>query len=337
MTGTNVVQLRKAPASKRTRMDTLLVNQAVIDSWRKPPFQRPLRVNAKVLECVEVIKQDGGVIPGTITLGVIDRGADSGTYLIDGQHRIEAFKMSGLSEGYADCRVIEHEDMASLGDEFVNLNSHLVTLRPDDILRGLEESYPALQTIHEACPFVGYDNIRRSPTNAIVSMSAVLRVWEGSTGDVPGQAHGGAAVIVKSISSQSVETLIDFLKIAMDAWGREPDSFRLWGNLNLSLCMWLYRQLVLMERPGIKKGQARSVTLKPDEFKRCLMAVGADSDYSDWLLGRHLGDRDRSPAYARVKRAFQKRLKAEGKDNIKLPSPAWAHHMGGQRGFTIGE
>ena len=51
--------------------------------------------------------------------------------------------------------------MAEMGDAFVALNSRLVNMRPDDILRGLEGSIPALQEIRASCPFVGYDQIRQ--------------------------------------------------------------------------------------------------------------------------------------------------------------------------------
>jgi hypothetical protein len=37
--------------------------------WKLPAFQRPLRVNAKVLALVEEIRTEGGVIPGILTLG----------------------------------------------------------------------------------------------------------------------------------------------------------------------------------------------------------------------------------------------------------------------------
>jgi hypothetical protein len=53
----------------------------------------------------------------------------------------------------------ERRFMADMGEEFVNLNSQLVTMRPDDIRRGLEGTIEALPTIRRECPFVGYDMI----------------------------------------------------------------------------------------------------------------------------------------------------------------------------------
>lgn len=55
------------------------------------------------------------------------------------------------------------------------------------------------------------------------------------------------------------------------------------------------------------------------------MALGADADYGDWLVGRALTDRDRAPCYARIRAIFAKRLVQDdpGKRHL-LPQPAWA-------------
>jgi hypothetical protein len=318
----NVIPLRKAPAAHRTRMDTLLVNESVLAGWKIPPFQRPLRINAKVLAIAEIIKCDGGVIPGTITIGYIERGTDAGYYVIDGQHRLEAFKISGVGEGYADVRIIEHEDMIALGEEFVSLNSHIVMMRPDDVLRGLEGSLPLLTQLRARCPYIGYDNIRRSTSNAIVSVATVLRCWEGSAQEspVPGKSP---ANIARSLTTEGMEQLATFLEIASISFGREEPSWRLWSALNLILFMWLYRRLVL--RQGHITPRMPKFT--DQEFKRLMMAVAADEDYNDWLLGRRIGERDRGMAYNRIKLIMSHRLRAEGKSNPALPAPPWAPQM----------
>lgn len=86
--------------------------------------------------------------------------------------------------------------------------------------------------------------------------------------------------------------------------------------------MWLWRRLVLEEERGVK----RFVRLTPEQFKKCLMSVSASSDYNDWLRGRVMGDRDRSPCYARLKAIFVARLQDESRDKKKpmMPLPAWA-------------
>lgn len=157
----------------KTTVETIGFSRDEANDWKVPPFQRPLRVNDKVRLLAEQIGNDGGVIPGVLTFGVIGRDR----FIVDGQHRREAFVLSGKAEGYADARTCYFDTMAEMGEEFVRLNSQLVRMRPDDILRGLESSLPSLQAVRAACPFVGYDMIRRGDRCPILSMSAVLRAW----------------------------------------------------------------------------------------------------------------------------------------------------------------
>lgn len=320
----NVVPIKGAqqpPKNAQSRMETLLITPSMVNDWKHPPFQRPIRVNAKVQAVIEQIKRTE-TVEGVLTLGALK--SDSSLYIVDGQHRTEAFKLSGLDEAIADVRVCVFTSMAEMAEEFVQLNSSLVKMRPDDILRGLESSTPALKTIRKACEFVGYDNIRRGTASPIVSMSALIRCWTAAGYETPAGSNSGqsAAIIAQNIEPVSVQNLIAFLATAHAAWGRDPEYFRLWGNLNLSLCMWLWNRLV-MDRD--RSGNKRYVTLDIPKFKRCLMSVSADSDYVAWLQGRNLGDRDRSPCYTRLKNIFARRLAedASGK-KLSLPSPAWA-------------
>lgn len=310
-----------APKSEQSRMDTLIVTQELANEWRIPPFQRPCRVNAKVMSVAEQIKATE-TIEGVITLGL----HQGNYYIVDGQHRTEAFKISGLAEAIADVRVILFSRMADMADEFVRLNSSLVKMRPDDILRGLESSLPMLTQIRKSCEFVGYDQIRRGTSSPIVSMSALLRCWVAASYETPASssaAAGGAAKIAQAIDQSSTQNLIAFLATAHAAWGRDPEYYRLWGNLNLALCMWLWNKLVIdKDRLGNKK----YASLNIPEFKRCLMSVSANAEYLEWLPGRNLTDRDRAPAYTRLKKIFASRLTQDsgGKRKITLPQPAWA-------------
>lgn len=315
-----VLHIKRAPVARRTRMDTLILDAKTINGWRIPPFQRPVRINEKVRALAEQIKRDGGVIPGVLTLGVIEEGRDAGTYVTDGQHRIESFRLSDVLEGYADVRIVIHDSMAEMGAEFVELNSQLVRMRPDDVLRGLEESVISLRMIREKCPFVGYGNIRRGESSPILSMSAVLRAWNGSLAETPITGATSAAHIANEISLESTRQLIEFLTVAYSAWGRGQDVSRLWLTLNLMLSMWLWRRLVLDTERRVK----RYVVLKPEAFKRCLMSTAASADYNDWLVGRSAGERDRSPCYERLRRIFVKRLSDDGIKNAKFPTVPWA-------------
>ena len=319
----NVIPIKGAklpPKAEQSRMDTIILTQEMVSQWKIPPFQRPLRINDKVRFVVEQIAKAES-IEGVLTLGAIR--SDSALYIVDGQHRIEAFKLSSIPEAIADVRVCVFADLSEMADEFVRLNSSLVKMRPDDILRGLESSTPVLKAIRKACEFVGYDNIRRGTAGPMVSMSALIRCWSAASFETPaGSNTVGASNIAKSFDQASVQNLIAFLSTAHSAWGRDSEYYRLWGNLNLSLCMWLWNRLVIdRDRFGTK----RYSVLNIPEFKKCLMSLSADSNYVAWLPGRNLTDRDRSPCYRKIKDAFVGRLAEERKAEKRpsLPSPAW--------------
>jgi hypothetical protein len=304
-----------AEKTTKTTVDTIIVTKKIALSWQTPPFQRPLRINEKVKALAEEIKRNGGVIPGVLTIGVLSNES----YRLDGQHRIEAFLMSGVEEGYADIRTLFCHDMGQMGEEFVKLNSQLVRMRPDDILRGLEGAYPALSLIREKCRFVGYDMIRRGEKAPLVSMSAVLRIWRGSHQDVPATPSVAAASLATTFTEEEADQLCAFLNVCYEAWGRDNENSRLWGALNLVICAWLYRRTVIFQH------SPKTPRLTKDLFKKCLMSLSADTHYVDWLLGRHLGERDRSPAYDRIKHLFTIRLANEMGVKPKLPAPAWSN------------
>lgn len=307
----------KQNKNTRTTVETIIFTREEALAWELPPFQRPLRINAKVIQVSEKIKEDGGVIPGVLTLGVVDRRK----YLLDGQHRRAAFDLTELLEGYADVRTCFFDCMADMGEEFVNLNSRLVVMRPDDVLRGLEDSLPSLVAIRKACPFVGYDQVRRSGSSAVLSMSALLRSWRGSANDSPGATGGdSAATLAKNLTQEESALAIRFLTLAAKAWGREPEYHRLWLALNLTMCAWLYRRIVVSSHSALTK------RISEEQFCKCLMSLSADSAYVDWLLGRSLGDRDRSPAYMRIKTIFSGRLLQDTGVRYRFPKPVWATH-----------
>lgn len=307
------------PKAVQSRMETIIVTPQMVNDWKIPPFQRPLRINSKVQSVTDHIRNTES-IDGVLTLGTVK--PDPAIYIVDGQHRCEAFKLSGLSEAIADVRVCSFRTISEMAEEFVQLNSSLVRMRPDDILRGLEGVVPVVGTIRRACEFVGFDQIRRGSSSPVVSMSALLRCWHASAFETPaGSNTMSAAGLAQALDEKSAQNLIAFLATAHAAWGRDPEYFRLWGNLNLTLCMWLWHKLVLdRDRFGSK----RYAVLTIPQFKKCLMSVSADGDYISWLVGRNLGDRDRSPAYVKLKSIFSKRLREDGESKPMLPSPAWA-------------
>jgi hypothetical protein len=262
------------------------------------------------------------VIEGVISLGTV--GADRKTfYLYDGQHRIEAAKISGLKEFIADVRICHFDDLTQMGTEYVRLNSQISRMRPDDVLRGLEGSVGCIRVIRTRCEFVGYDNIRRGGNSPMLSMSATIRCWTASNNETPSLTGAGssAMVMAQGMTMTDAEECCQFLNVARAAWGADLENARLWSNLNLSVCMWLWRSLVLGARQNVSK---RTVVLNADQFKRCLMMVSSQRDYIDWLVGRNMNERDRAPCYARVKQLFVARLRLDKMDNVKMPQPSWA-------------
>jgi len=306
----------------RSTMDTIELNPKMVAAWKSPPFQREMKTNTKVMALSDEIRANGGVVPGVVTIGILDNE----TFVVDGQHRLGAWLQTGLSIGYADIRTHWFSSMADMAAEFVKLNSALVKLRPDDILRGMEPSSKALQEIRRKCAYVGYDVVRRGHHAPVLSMSVFLRVWVGSRGDVPNSEVSTRAV--ELMDDADTKSAIEFLGVCSEVWARVVEYAKMWGALNLSLCSWLYRRCVLGQHAH---ANTRIDRIARDDFRRCLMSLSADTSYLDYLVGRNLGDRDRSPAYHRIKTIFARRFSADGNAKVKLPSPAWAANSGIKR------
>lgn len=318
---TRLMRQSKTPKPVESRMETRVFSRAEAEKWVVPPFQRDLRINEKVRELAEELKVNGGIISGVITLGKLSN--DKSEYLVDGQHRRAAFMISELPEMLTDVRTCMFDSVADMAEEFVRLQQHLVKMRPDDILRGLEASTRSLKIIRQTCPFVGYDQLRRgSEKGAMVGMSAVIRLWAGSRPETPVRSSVTASQLAKELDDLECTNLCKFLHVAYGAWGVDQAYNRLWAGLNLGMCMWLYRRVVLDQD---RFGNKRAMILRDEQFKRCLMTMSAETDYIDWLANRQLSDHHRNACYRRVKAIFSRRLKEDKiAENPKFPSPAWS-------------
>lgn len=309
-----------AARESRSMMETLLIDAGTLEKWKDPPFQRPLKINDKVRELADELKRNGGVIKGTIEIGIVAAGEEAGMYLCDGKHRMQAFTLSGMPECIADVSFKNYDSLAEMAIDFVELNTRLVNFQPDDNLRAFEGSSTGLQTIRRLCPYVGYGNIKRNYSSALLSMSAVLKQWDGSAAETPTVGRGRSSDMAKMLTGEEAEKIAEFLNTALVAWSRDPAYGRLWLSLNITVCMWMWRRLVLDKD---RNGNRRHVILAPEQFKRCMMSLSADQNYLDWLVGRTMSERDRSPAYARIKQLFAARITEDTGQKAKFPQPAW--------------
>jgi hypothetical protein len=303
--------------------DLMVFTPALLATFKVGSFQRPITVNAKVHQLAAKLKATGGILEDSI----IQLGVWMGFfYFIDGQHRGKAFLLSGLPEMLVKTTVTYYEDgpegEKAMAQAYLDANRQIVRQKPDDMMRALECINPVVKQIKSACPFIGYDQVRRSDGSPVLSMSTTLRCWTASANEVPGGNSGSSMDNAENLSAADAKNLIQFLNIAFKAWGREPENHRLWAALNLTLCMWLYRRIV------IGTYSQRSAKLDDDMFIKCLMGVSATALYIDWLVGRNTSERDRSPCYGRLREIFAKRIQLETGKKPAMPSPPWFHKKG---------
>ena len=84
----------EAERATQTTLDTIEITRKLVTTWKSPPFQRDVRVNAGVTALVAELQRDN-VLPGTITLGVLD----GQVYIVDGQHQqLRLIRLCGLQQ-----------------------------------------------------------------------------------------------------------------------------------------------------------------------------------------------------------------------------------------------
>lgn len=315
-----VVPFNKKTSHAKTELKVLTV--AEMETWQLPPFQARLKINSKVKEVAEELKVNGGFIAGIIHLGYLADDIAQTSYLVDGQHRRAAAGLSELSEFIAEVHTKTYETMAEMASDFYRLNTYLSKKQPDDILRALEMSIDSLKLIREKCPYVGYDNVRRSSNySPLVSMAALLRCWRGSDNETPAHASSiTSSQLAYELTMEDAAELVQFLATAYSAWGRDIENYRLWTALNMTMCMWLWRKIVR----DTERASKRYAHISVEQYKQCLMMVSSSRDYIDWLVGRHMSERDRLPCYRKLRELFVRSLKARNVKNTKMPQPRWA-------------
>lgn len=323
-----VIPIRGVEDTLKAGMETLLLTPDIFNSWIVPDFQAPLRINAKVRQVADDLRIQSGtpVISGVITLGFLK--GTTALYLLDGQHRRWAALESGRTEFLADVRIKQYDSMEEMAKEYRELNTPISRKTPDDQLRALQESSAPLQLIARECPFIGYRYIRANSNAPLVSMASTLRRWRGSGNETPSITGSGGSTINLALefTVEDAEQLVRFMQVAHSAWKSDYENVTLWSTLNMLLCMWLWRVLVL-DRD--RTGSRRYVALTSNQFLHCLMAVSANADYVAWLSGRNTVERDRAPGYRRLRAIFTSRLQSEMPGNtnkIKMPQPLWMNN-----------
>lgn len=297
--------------AKTLESEVKIVTLQDIESWKMPSFQRPFVNNTKVKAISKEIATNGHEIPGWIILGKL--GDD--TYLLDAQHRVNAAKMSGISEFLAKVELIQFDSMAEMGQHFIRENSKIVSLKPDDILRGLRDQSDVLQLL-ESCPVIAYDNVRRGGginTRPMVTMSNALRAWDASRGEVP----GGSVSAIEALNGMSIsdaQHLVEFLNLAKECWGTDSTYNALWNRTNLVMCMWIYKLMVI----GINRlDKSRFTKMSREDFQKGLIGL-TDNTYSQFVIGKNNITNFRVPLYNRMKKIFLERL-----GTLKFPAPDW--------------
>jgi hypothetical protein len=145
-----------------------------------------------------------------------------------------------------------------------------------------------------------------------------------SSRDVPSFGGFGAVIVAGQLDHEETIKLMQFLNLCFSAWRRDTEYRTLWGSLNMILCAWLYRRIVI---GGAGKGLSRATRMTQEQFRAGLQSLSA-GEYMEYLVGRRVSDHDRAPAYNRIKNIFAKRYLTDTKQRLLLPQPTWAHGSG---------
>lgn len=286
--------------------------QTLLDSM--PEFQRGFQRNKKFEEVKDYIVARHE-IPGELTIGILD----GMPLALDCQHRIHAFLDTDLESVKVTVVQFTNGSYQDYAREFTLRNSQIRALDTNDRLRGMAPNLPLINKLVNDFPFMSFAAAKSGDN---LSVSTVLSTWNKATQDTP-SATNPVAEIASVLTDSEYLRMAAFIQCAHRAWGDPVRSNKmLWSSLTLTMTAWLYRRVVEpVEDP------ARKVTKIDDlTFSKCLMGVAADPTFSDWVVGRRLGRRDRGPAYNRVKEIFVQRLRHEypERKNINLPQPRWS-------------
>jgi len=257
-------------------MEVTVISKAEARRWVVPEeVQRKYRETKKHEGLVEYIEENEE-IPDVIMLGTLPN--DPTIYIVDGQHRQVKFLASRVNEAFARIRWEEYDTMEQIGLAFYTANGGKSLLTSaDDMLRSKHLSSPPLYRLVTECPFIGFDYIRFGDGGPVMSASAAVKSWIASGLDKPRSALGkSVGVLVDNVTDEETEDMIRFYKMCYKVWGKDKENRRMWLNINVALCAWLYRRLVLGQK---KIGRLSSLT--EEEFEYCLATLAANDIVKD--------------------------------------------------------
>ena len=316
----------------QSRVVKIKLTPEVINSWLIPDWQRHVRTNPKGRQLCEDIKEIP-ILESMIIVGVIQRRGKYVLYLLDGHHRKEHFLKSGAPYIIIDVKFAYVETMGEMADLYLKCQDQIVKSSPNDNLKGLAVNSKTLNHIIKHCTCVTLDAARSGASNASVTMSTVIQVWYDSNLDPPkrntlGSPPKSITDLAKKLTMRDAETIVAFIKICEEVFGFNNESSALWKHINLVLCLWLYRVMVLKtEWEGC---EGYKVTYLDDKrFGIGLSALRHSRFYSS-MTNKRLGSAvDRKEAYLNMTRWFLSGFpNNNGRTRVRLPKPTWASKKG---------
>lgn len=302
-------------------VEKIIITHEIVEGWKKPPFQRPVAIGRN-LGKLAVNLQDDEFLLTTIYLGVLD----GVTYIVDGQHRKEAFIASGLRRLVAPVTTRYYPDgtagLTRMCEDFLKINTHVKNPTANDKLRALEPTNPLIGKIREDCPFVGYSGFRRSDSSPIVSMAQAIRALVISAQEAPGSAGRSAVDHAVEMRSSEVNGLKTFLKLAYESWGRDAENKYLWSPMNLTMCLWFFRRML---RSPSSSGSLGNTTQA--QFLDIFFGLMSNRRYRALLQGNKGGrlhdSNTRNPVCRELMKTIKAQLKKDGTKSPYIPKPSW--------------
>jgi hypothetical protein len=116
---------------------------------------------------------------------------------------------------------------------------------PDHRLQSLEPRCPNLLHFREGCKdIVTYGRVIKG-RGRVLPVSHALRCWASSNEDPPAKNVTNTEILAQGLTALDVQQLSGLLHSLIRVWGDQREYKCLWGPLNLTLCMWLYRRMVI--------------------------------------------------------------------------------------------